>query len=262
MGRALLSFSDVVFSESYYGYSAKNHPEAELLARYVQLWVHCDLLMFFALMTSAEIGMEQPKFQKRDFDNFPFVPWNRLTSDDKKTVHTLSSRLIKEDHTVFPEIDVFFGNLYGLSASDVEVIEDTLEVREPNDELGKRASQSPEKQEHNIFFKRLESYLRPFFKALGKGLEITPWKLSKDERKIPFMVFSLTSKGTQATEPTKIFKTEVIPLANQTGATQIIEPIEGGLLIAILRQYRYWTPSRARLLGAEILREHMTIFED
>jgi len=51
-------------------------------------------------------------------------------------------------------------------------------------------------------------------------------------------------------------------LANETGATRVIETLRGGLLIGILRQYRYWTPSRARLLGAEIVREHLGGFED
>ncbi len=261
LGRALYCADDVAFCESYYGYSAKGHPEGDLLARYVQLWVHCDLLMFFALMTSAEIGMERPKFQKRDFDNAAFVAWDCLTADDKQTVCDLSSRLINEDPAVFVEIDTFFGKLYGLSASDVEVIKDTLKVREPNDELGKRASEPPTKLERSAFVRRLESHLRPFFKALGKHPEITLWKPSEDLTS-PFVAFTLTSKGIQAPEPTELFQTKVIPLANQTGATQVIEEIEGGLLIAILRQYRYWTPSRARLLGADILRDYMTQFED
>ena len=148
-----------------------------------------------------------------------------------------------------------------LSASEVEVIKDTLEVREPNDELGRRASEPPKISEQTIYFRRLESYLRPIFKALGKQPEITPWKPSEDLTS-PFVVFTLTSKGTTPAEPTELFKSQVIPLANRTGATQVIKNAEGGLLIAVLRQYRYWTPSRARLLGADVIREHMTIFED
>jgi type I restriction-modification system DNA methylase subunit len=260
-GRSLLSFEDLAFNECFFGYSAKGHSDAESLARYLHLWSHSNLLIFFTLLTSSEIGIERPKLQKRDFDDFPFVPWEKLTLDDKKLVRELSARLIKEDRTVFPDIDTFFGKLYGLSASDVEVIKDTLEVREPNDELGKRASEPPKKPERAAFIRRLESYLRPFFKALGKQPEITPWKPS-EELTNPFVAFTLTSKGIQAAELADIFQTKVIPLANQTGATQVIEEIEGGLLIAILRQYRYWTPSRARLLGADVLREYMTHFED
>jgi hypothetical protein len=54
----------------------------------------------------------------------------------------------------------------------------------------------------------------------------------------------------------------ILQLANDTGTTRIIQYLEDGLLIGILRQYRYWTPSRARLLGAEIVRQHMGVFEE
>ncbi len=260
-GRALLCLDDVAYSESYYGYSAKGHPEAKLLAKYVQLWVHCDLLMYFALMTSAEIGMERPKFQKRDFDSFSFVPWDRLSKDDKESVRLLSQRLINEDTGVFPDIDAFFGKLYGLSRLDVEVIADTLEVREPNDELGKRASEMPTAAERKTFFSRVESHLRPLFKVLGKQPDATIWKPSESIEQ-PFVLFSLTAKGTPLPEPSDLFLRDVLRLANETGATRIIKKVDGGLMIGILRQYRYWTPSRARMLGGEIMRNYMSHFED
>jgi hypothetical protein len=54
----------------------------------------------------------------------------------------------------------------------------------------------------------------------------------------------------------------ILRLADDTGATRILQPVDGGLLLGILSQYRYWTPSRARLLGAEIVRQHMHAFEN
>jgi type I restriction-modification system DNA methylase subunit len=260
-GWALICDTDLAFNRSFYGYSACGAPNSAELVRYLQLFVHSRICQYYALMTSAKLGFERPNVYKGDLDKCPFIRFDQLGKEQHAEVKSLSGRLLKEDRTVFPEIDAFFGKLYGLSASDVEVIKDTLEVREPNDELGKRASQLPTKPEQTHYFRRLESYLRPFFKALGKQPKITPWK-STENLKSPFVVFTLTSKGTEAPEPTELFQKYVIPLANQTGATQIIEEIEGGLLIAILYQYRYWTPSRARLLGADILREHMTLFED
>ena len=260
-GWALLCDSDLAYSRSYYGYSASGVENSKHLVCYLQLFVHSQLWQYHALLTSAKLGVERPNVYKADLDKCPFFPFEKLNKAQREEVKLLSFRLLTEDRTVFPEIDAFFGKLYGLSASDVEVIKDTLEVREPNDELGKRASQFPTKPERATFFRRLESYLRPFFKVLGKQPEITSWKPSEDLTS-PFVVFTLTALGVQAAEPTELFQTNVIPLANQTGATQIIKEIEGGLLIAILRQYRYWTPSRARLLGGEILREYMTTFED
>ena len=53
-----------------------------------------------------------------------------------------------------------------------------------------------------------------------------------------------------------------LELADETGTTSIVQEIQGGLLIGILSQYRYWTPSRARMLGAVIVRQHMSVFEE
>lgn len=261
-GWALICDTDLAYNESFHGYSANGSSNSKLLVRYLQLFVHSKLWLHYALTTSGKLGFERPNVDKADLDKCPFFAFEKLSVDQRFVVKSLSHRLLNDDRSVFAEIDAFFGKLYGLSSSDVEVIRDTLEVREPNDELGKRASELPTKKERTIYFNRVESYLRPFFRALGKIPEITPWKPSEDDVKSPYIAFTLTAKGVQAAEPAEHFKTQMIPLANQTGATQIIEEIEGGLLIAILRRYRYWTPSRARLLGADILRGHMTLFED
>lgn len=262
LGWALVCDEDLAYNESFHGYSTNSHPDSKLLARYLQSFVHSHLWFYYALMTSAKLGAERPTLDKADLDKCPFFPFEKLSEAQRSEVESLSARLHKEDCTVFPDIDAFFGKLYGLNSSEIDVISDTLKTSDPHDRRGERPSQPPVKKERTIYFNRLESYLRPFFKALGKLPEITVWKPSEDDVKNPFVAFTLTAKGVQAAEPAEFFKTQVIPLANQTGATQIIKEIEGGLLIAILRQYRYWTPSRARLLGADILRDYMTVFED
>ena len=50
--------------------------------------------------------------------------------------------------------------------------------------------------------------------------------------------------------------------ANRTGASIIIQDDDAGLIVGVLNQYRYWTRSRARLLAADILRDHFTVFEN
>ena len=261
LGRALLSLDDVAYNESFYGYSAAGHSHAELLARYLQLFVHSSLVMHYTLLTSAEIGVERPKFQKLDFDDCLLTPFEALTETQRQQIQKLSQRLIKQDADVFPDIDTFFGELYGLDEFDVEVIRDTLEVREPNDELGVRASTPPTKAERTKFLRRVESIVRPFFKVMGKQptLEFWPSDAAPDAQ---FVVILLGTRGTRAAVPRTLFHEAVLPLANETGATRIIKELDGALLIGLLRQYRYWTPSRARLLASAILREHLTVFED
>ncbi|MEI9894591.1 MAG: hypothetical protein WDN28_12075 [Chthoniobacter sp.] len=149
--RALLALDDVAYNESFYGYSAFGHKDADLLARYLHLFAHSELILHHALLTSAEIGIERPKLQKTDLDECPFIPLEHLNGEQRREVLALSKRLVRGDVTVFPEIDFFFGKLYGLDERDVEVIRDTLTVREPNDELGRRASQLPTAAESAAF---------------------------------------------------------------------------------------------------------------
>jgi len=260
MGRALLSLDDVAYNESFYGYSAAGHEHAELLARYLQLFVHSSLVMHYTLLTSAEIGVERPKFQKLDFDDCLLKRFETLTEADRQEIQKLSQRLIKHDTGVFWDVDAFFARLYGLDEFDVEVICDTLEVREPNDELGVRASTPPAAPERAKFMRRVESILRPFFKLMGQRPELALWP-ANTAPDAPFVVMLLRAKGARATIPEALFHEAVLPLANETGATRIIKQLDDALLIGVLRQYRYWTPSRARMLAATILREHLTVFE-
>lgn len=262
-GWALLCLDDVAYNQSFYGYSSAGHKDAELLARYLQLFVHSQLWLHYALLTSAKLGFERPNVYKEDLDECPFIPLHRLTSAQRREVIALSERLVREDVTVFPEIDSLFGKLYGLDERDVEVIRDTLTIREPNDELGRRASIPPTAAESALFRRRLESALRPFFKAVGKEPHVAQWKLPGAGVAIdaPFAVLLIGAGDRPISVPDEVFQSAVLPLANETGSSRVVQPVEGGLVVGLLRQYRYWTSSQARLLGSEILRHHMGVFE-
>ena len=253
--------NDVAYTESHFGYSGNQHKKGEILTRYLQLLVHSKMWVYYALLTSSKLGFERPNLNKKDIDDFPIIPLENLSVEEQMTVQTLSQRLIKEDLTVFSDIDSFFGNLYGLSRLDMETIQDTLEVREPNDELGIRASQFPTSKERSTFIRRMTTNLRPLLKVLGKQPEVKIWNPSL-AMESPFIIFQLGEKGRDIEPPGSLFENEVLPLANETGATQIIKVQDSGLLIALLGQYRYWTPTRARILCAEITRNYFHIFED
>ncbi|MGH9932557.1 MAG: HsdM family class I SAM-dependent methyltransferase [Pyrinomonadaceae bacterium] len=263
-GRALLSLESVAYNERFFGYSAAGHRDAELLSRYIHLFVHSQLWLHYALLTSPILGVERPRLYKADLDDYPLLPLEGLTDEQRSQILSLSGRLVNEDLSVFAEIDAFFGEIYGLDHLDLEVIGDTLEVRDPNDELGRRASLPPTSAECARFGGRLESVLRPFFKVLGKQPQIAIRKLNDVQlpSDSPFAVLTVGEPEQSLGDLDLIFREGVLPLANETGATRIIVPLQGGLLIGLLRHYRYWTPSRARLLAAEILRNHMQVFEE
>jgi hypothetical protein len=263
-GWAFLSLDKIAYNESFCGYSASGHPQGEELVRYLQLFIHSSIWLHYALLTSAKFGTERRRFYKADLDECPFIPLSNLSEEQRESIHQLSTRLIQEDSSVFYDIDTFFGNLYGLDTLDREVIRDTLEVGLPYDESRDRACEPPIPSERETFRRRLESVLHPFFKVIGKEPQVTPWR-SEDtfvKKHTPFGVLFIGEKGHAIHEQDELAQHLIVDLANDTGCTRIVQKVNGGLLVGILSQYRYWTPSRARLLGAEIVRQHMGIFED
>jgi len=178
-------------------------------------------------------------------------------------VLVLSKRIEREDNTVFAEIDAFFGSLFGLDSKDMEVVRDTVEVTMPYIESRDRACNPPRPEDRERFRKRLESILRPFFKITDDEAQVELWKPDKTflRTSAPFGLLLISKRGTTLTAPDSLFREVLLKLADETGSTRIIQHVDGGLVVALLSQYRYWTPSRARLLGTELVREYLDVFE-
>jgi hypothetical protein len=145
----------------------------------------------------------------------------------------------------------------------MEVVRDTVEVAMPYIESRNRACNPPSPTERERFRKRLESILRPFFKVTGDDAQVELWKPDETFLKSasPFGLLLISRRGTTLPAPDGLFRELLLKLADDTGSTRIIQQVDGGLVVALLTQYRYWTPSRARLLGAELVREHLDAIE-
>ena len=262
-GWTLLSLEDVAFNQNFYGYSAFGHPAGEELARYLQLFCHSVLWNHQAIITGPVFGAERRVVYKTDFDTCPVFPFEKLSDVQRKKVAQLSDRLIARDLSVFNEIDDFFGSLFGLDSKDMEVVRDTVEVAMPYIESRDRAGNPPRPVERERFRKRLESILRPFFKVTGDEAQVELWKPDEVflQTSAPFGLLLISKHGTASPAPEGLFREVLLKLAEDTGSTRIIQQVDGGLIVAVLNQYRYWTPSRARLLGAELVREHLDAFE-
>jgi len=263
-GWAFLSFEDLAFSQDFYGYSSADHAEKEAVARYLFLFCHSAIWIHYALMTAPVLGAERRVIYKSVLDECPMVPFDKLDSNQRTLVQELSQRLLLGDTSAMLEIDRFFGSVYGLDDLDNEVIRDTLTVALPYKESRERACKAPSAGEREVFRRRLESALRPFFRVVGLEPKVTLWKPDDAflKSRAPFGFLFISEKGHTVAEPDELIRALIVSLANDTGSTRIIQKLAGGLLVGILSQYRYWTPSRARLLGAEIVRQHMAVFED
>ena len=163
----------------------------------------------------------------------------------------------QENESVFDEIDSFFSQLYGLDKRDLQVISDTLEVRNPHDESGKRGSSGIRQPEEERFLARLNELLQPFASRIGVRLDVKTIGSSEfaSYRFIEIKDADLSSRIDGTVDAS------TLELATQTGASRIIRLEKGRVVVGILNQYRYWTPSRARLLAADVLREYFSAFE-
>jgi hypothetical protein len=261
-GRALLAFKRVAYNEIFNGYSAAPHPKGELLVRYLHLFVHSDVWIYYLLVTSPEFGAERRRARKADLEDCPILPLESLTAEQQTQVARLSKSLETGDSVPWDEIDAFFAGLYGLRTYDLQVIRDTLSVALPYETARERACQPPTEGEKKAFVTALKKPLAPLVAPDHGKLLVERVKVALPGNRIgsPFEVLVLNSNGSGPADIGAIadgVMDKIIAIADETGATQIVEPESAGLLIGIYNQYRYWTPSRARLLAGDIIRHHL-----
>lgn len=263
-GRGFFSGNSVAFSRTFHGYSGAGAKNGEELVRYLQLFAHSEMMIYFALCTKPRFGAERRVLDKADFDDTPIVPFEELNAKQRKTVKRLSNRLLKADTSVFAEIDALFAELYGLDELDLTVIRDTIETAMPFQVARNRACNPPEKGDVLTFMDTLQAALQPFFAVADEFLEVhaihEAGKISHYQ--LPFQFILLQRHGADAALPYEAMREAILHLADQGGVTRIIQHLPNAVLVGLYNQYRYWTPSRARLLAAEIAREHLTVFDD
>ncbi len=235
----------LAYNEFYYGYSAADHSRGEFLIRYSVVLFNSILFLWHALMTSGKFGVERPYFQKVDIDAFPVVPVAELPHLEDEIERVSSGLFAREDCQA--DIDKLVASVYGLDQWDLEVIQDTLSVSLPA--AVENAERKPTSSEVETFLERVKWELSPFVDtgALKVGYsECGPWGV-------------LAIELTRETDPPHRegdFE-NVFLQADDLGVSQIVVRDARRLLVAILRRYRYWTSTRARLLAIEILEEHL-----
>ena len=205
-----------VYSEAYFGYSAAGHSKGRLMVQYIFILMHSKLFIYHALLNSSQFGIERDTYLKEDIDSFSIIPFEDLKKTDKRKIETLVKRFAAGKKP-WQDLNKFVYEIYGLSESDCEVVEDTLNMNLPYTQSKDNAQKSPKPEQMRNFANRLEKELAPFFKLTKQNLTVELPKLPRASR---------------------IFLPDT---QNNT------------LRIGILKQARYWTQSRARLLAMEIL---------
>ncbi len=252
--RSLCCFDDLVYCESYYGYSAFGHPEGKLLVRYLTLLIQSDFFLWYVLVTSSEFGVERDAIHKIEVDSFPFRPLEDLPEDLRREIEPLSESFFLNEPNLQKELTDWSARVYGLNRWDQEVIRDTLCVSLPFSVAKSNAQRPPNRTEMEQFANRLTRELSPL------GLSVQ--RVSESPTSAPWEVLALTIMG-ETGYPELAAIDELFRVADEEGASQIlvVQPDQRRLLLGILREYRYWTPSRARLAALEILHENLGKFQ-
>jgi hypothetical protein len=261
-GRALLAFERIAFNESFNGYSGAGHASAEQLVRYLHLFVHSNIWQYYLLLTSPEFGAERRRARKSDLDKCPLMPFEALTQNQRRELNRLSKFLELGNALPWDEIDQFFARLYGLQDRDFQVIKDTLSVAMPYESARTRACRPPTERERNAFVAALKEPIDPLVSLNAHRLNVERIKLKDSAKRVdlPFHILVLSSDRKRVANPEAItvdVLAKIVHIADQTGATHIVIPESGSLVVGIYNQYRYWTPSRARLLAGDIIRYHL-----
>ena len=252
--------NDICFSQSYYGFSAAGHAEADVLISLLYLITHSLLFQYYCLMVSSRMGAERRTFIKVDLESFPFPDPIKLTPVQKRRILELADKLEIQATKPWEQIDNFIFRLYDLDEDDATVVRDTLAVGAPYKSSREPAEQPVNRDEAETFRRYLEEMLQPSFGVVGQHVKVAVLPASKKEWDPlwRFLSIALENDVLPVTEP---LICSLMEEANKTAASRVVMQVpEGGLFLGILNQRRFWTKSRARLCGVYLMRHHLDAF--
>jgi hypothetical protein len=253
--RVAATNSDLVFNETYYGYSAAGRSDGLQLVRYLALVIGSKPALWYALLTSGKFGFERRVVEKFIIGSIPVVPFEQLSVADHARIDPLFDAIANGgSETAWAEADAWVARLYGLRARDLEVIADTLRFELPFAAQRQAAQQPPTTAERKAFRAALEAELRPWAQRGNRPLKVdlveapsgSPWGLLRID----------TSGGTPLT-PDNDWPA-VLRLADRLAGSEVLllEDNKEVLWLARLSQARYWSRSAARLAARRIVWEH------
>ncbi len=261
--RVALAENDLVFNQSFHGYSAWGDPQGHHLLRYIALLVSSRPAIWHVLMTSGRFGVERRVVEKITIDSIPLVPFEFLEPELLKQIDPLFSALAQKDSPEnWAAVDTWAANVYGLRERDLRIIDDTLRFNMPFARYQNAAQTPPTPAELIAFCDVLKSELNSWAKREGRTLEICPITLPAGS---PWAVVRVCATGKNkgvCALPTDDWP-EVLRIADSLAATEVIHPDQDSncLWIARLNQARYWSRSQARLVARRIVWENLdTLF--
>ena len=255
--RVGVSKRDVVFNETYYGYSAHNHPDGFALVRYLAMVLGSKPSLWFTLVTSGEFGFEREVIEKATIDKTVVPAFEDFTPADRRKMDDLFASLAKDLDGAWEDVDAWVARLYGLKPRDLDVISDTLKYSLPFANSRKAAQRAPNVDVVRLFCMTLNSELKTWASRFGKQLTAKPAPLPNVS---PWRTLKLYAhNGSQEyPKPAEQPPFEFFKAADQMAASEIVveDPEAKCIWIGQLDQARYWTQTRARLMARQMIWAH------
>ncbi|MDR0481120.1 MAG: SAM-dependent methyltransferase [Gallionellaceae bacterium] len=252
-----ISETDVVFNETFYGYSPSTHPDAGAFVRYLALILGSKLAAWMSLMTSGEFGFEREVIEKATLDRIPIPDFDAITPKQREEAIQLF-RHLRAGKVSWDEVDAWVARLYGLGARDLQVISDTLEFNLPFAQNKRQAQQPPSAQERQKFCNVLAGELAPWCQRFGTSLAVTPMPQIAGS---PWSGIALQTGAANETIPASDWA-GMLRAADETASSEILVRANGAeLLIGRLAQRRYWSDTQARLLAQHIIWSHLDVLK-
>lgn len=254
--RVAATDGDLVFNETYYGYSASGHADATRLVHYLALVIGSKPALWHTLLTSGKFGFERRVIEKFIIGTVPVVPFEKLAAADRARIAPIFDAIARGGgEAAWAEADAWVAKLYGLRTRDLEVIADTLRFELPFAAQRQAAQQPPDKAEQKAFRSALEAELRPWAQRNGRPLKVDLVDAPKGS---PWGLLRINTSGSGLRSPGDDDWPEVLRMADRLAGSEVLllEPEVAVLWLARLAQARYWSRSAARLAARRIIWEH------
>lgn len=255
--RVAVADDDIVFNQSYNGYSALRHPQGILLVRYLALLLGSRPALWHALMVSGRFGFEREVIEKFTIDKIPVPPFDEFGASELEQIERLFEHLTRQNsEKAWEDVDTWVASLYGLRPRDLQVIADTLAFNLPFAQNRKQAQNVPTAPQIELFCNTLQSELKPWAQRTGKEIHVLPVQVPLAS---PWGVVRvgdvLPSTGQSAVQDWR----EIMRIADRLAATEIVYPDAAGscLWLARLNQARYWSTNQAKLAARRITWEQV-----
>lgn len=251
--RAAMAFSStpIVYSESYFGYSAYGCKDATMHLNYLFLLSNSRLLTYYLLMTDEKLGAERRAINKATFESFPIVPLAGLTDVERLQIDDFSARFRAgvPDDELWLALDRWVEALYGFTEIECDAISDTLATNMPYGDVRDSSVSAPTLREIDGFQEVISRSINILLSQDGIELKFVRLNSVSNDAWL-FLQASLVEHATSAPTKDGALARLAAALGENTGSSHaFIKENDGSYLIGVLFQKRFLTRTKARVVA-------------